>query len=171
MFVTVFGVLLCIHSSLSFADDLQRRQEQALAVAANLSKQLGLDIGGGLNGSSNDLQSGGPPNTSSFLDTASLFRNNNNNHSGHGHGHGGHGGHGHHRGGLGYGKLFEERVYIPKDDYPNINFIGLILGPKGLNQKRMQTETGCRILVKGKGSSKNGIPDVCTIKKREKVQG
>ena len=26
----------------------------------------------------------------------------------------------------------------------------------------MQTETGCRILVKGKGSSKNGIPDVCT---------
>ena len=145
-------------ANLSVADDLQRRQEQALAVAANLSKQLGLEIGTPSAANNNNQ----PPNTSSFLQTASLFSSGGVGGGGGGHGaaHHSHSSHHHHRG-LGFGKPFEERVYIPKDDYPNINFIGLILGPKGLNQKRMQTETGCRILVKGKGSSKNGIPDVC----------
>eukprot|EP01083_Nonionella_stella_P301410 1033833_1 len=98
--------------------------------------------GGGGGGSNHYSDNNAPPNTNSFLQTASMFSSNRHHH------------------GLGFGKVFEERVYIPQDDYPNINFIGLILGPKGLNQKRMQTETQCRILVKGKGSSKNGINDM-----------
>ncbi|ETO28929.1 hypothetical protein RFI_08197 [Reticulomyxa filosa] len=54
---------------------------------------------------------------------------------------------------------YEERLFIPQDEYSHINFIGLILGPKGINQKRMQAETGCRILLKGKGASKrSGSP-------------
>jgi len=55
-----------------------------------------------------------------------------------------------------YGGEHEEKVYIPTENYPHINFIGLILGPQGMNQKRMQYETGCRLLVKGQGSSKHG---------------
>ena len=58
-------------------------------------------------------------------------------------------------------KVLEKKIYIPHENYPYINFIGLILGPKGINQKRMQAETGCRILVKGKGSSKHPSNDVC----------
>ena len=64
------------NSNISMADDLQRRQEQALAVAANLSKQLGLDIGGvnDTNGTSSNQvvdnngnnRTGTTPNTSSF---------------------------------------------------------------------------------------------------------
>jgi len=135
-------------SSLSVTDDLAVRQQQALAVAASLSKQLGLDGPGMV---TSDVSA--PPSTSSFLQTASLFANKQQ-HQGLGYGSGGYG--------SGYGshsrQQFEDRVFIPKDDYPDINFIGLILGPKGLNQKRMQSETGCRILVKGQGSSKNGVP-------------
>jgi len=56
-------------------------------------------------------------------------------------------------------KVLEKKIYIPHENYPYINFIGLILGPKGINQKRMQAETGCRILVKGKGSSKHPSND------------
>ena len=144
------------NNNISIADDLQRRQEQALAVAAKLSQDLGLTFD-----SSSTSNTAAPPNETSFSQITSMFQNQHTNplnalnslNSYH-----------HNRSGLGFGKIFEERVYIPKDDYPNINFIGLILGPKGLNQKRMQSETGCRILVKGKGSSKNGIPDVCTKK-------
>eukprot|EP01083_Nonionella_stella_P042754 115434_1 len=94
-------------TNLSVADDLQRRQQQALAVAASLSKQLGLSD------SALDPSNTAPPNTNTFLQTASLFSGQTYRPS---------------HTGLGFGKVFEKRVYIPKDDYPNINFIGLILG-------------------------------------------
>jgi len=51
---------------------------------------------------------------------------------------------------------FERRVYIPQKDYPDYNFIGLIIGPRGTTQKQMEKETGCRIVIRGKGSSKEG---------------
>lgn len=50
---------------------------------------------------------------------------------------------------------FERRVYIPKE-YPDYNFIGLIIGPRGTTQKQMEKETGCKIVIRGKGSSKEG---------------
>lgn len=37
------------------------------------------------------------------------------------------------------------------------NFIGLIIGPRGNTQKRMQRETNCKIAIRGKGSIKEGI--------------
>lgn len=41
------------------------------------------------------------------------------------------------------------------------NWAGLLIGPRGSNQKRMEDESGARILIRGKGSSKEptGDPD------------
>jgi splicing factor 1 len=48
------------------------------------------------------------------------------------------------------------KLYIPIKDYPGYNFIGLIIGPRGNTQKRMERETGCKIAIRGKGSVKEG---------------
>ncbi|KAI5081169.1 hypothetical protein GOP47_0004352 [Adiantum capillus-veneris] len=50
----------------------------------------------------------------------------------------------------------EAKLFIPAKDNPGYNFIGLILGPRGNTQKRLETETGCRITIRGKGSIKDG---------------
>jgi transcription antitermination factor NusA-like protein len=50
----------------------------------------------------------------------------------------------------------KRKIYIPKNT--NFNFTGLIIGPKGTNQKRLEEETGCKVLVRGKGSQKEGQP-------------
>ena len=50
----------------------------------------------------------------------------------------------------------ELRLYIPAKENPGYNFIGLIIGPRGNTQKRLQQETGARIVVRGKGSEKEG---------------
>lgn len=42
------------------------------------------------------------------------------------------------------------------DKFPDYNFIGLIIGPRGNTQKRMEKETGCKIAIRGKGSVKEG---------------
>ncbi|ETK73873.1 hypothetical protein F441_19646 [Phytophthora nicotianae CJ01A1] len=61
----------------------------------------------------------------------------------------------------GMGEKKRKKVYIPVDKYPDINFMGLLIGPRGSNQKRMEDESGARILIRGKGSSKDptGEPD------------
>lgn len=41
-------------------------------------------------------------------------------------------------------------------EYPGYNFIGLIIGPRGNTQKRMEKETGAKIVIRGKGSVKEG---------------
>jgi hypothetical protein len=48
----------------------------------------------------------------------------------------------------------KRKIYVPQSS--NFNFTGLIIGPKGANQKRLEEETGCKILVRGKGSQKEG---------------
>jgi len=48
------------------------------------------------------------------------------------------------------------KIYIPVDKFPDYNFIGLIIGPRGNTQKRMEKETGCKIAIRGKGSVKEG---------------
>ncbi|XP_050385693.1 splicing factor-like protein 1 [Argentina anserina] len=48
------------------------------------------------------------------------------------------------------------KLYIPMKDYPGYNFIGLIIGPRGNTQKRMEKETGAKIVIRGKGSVKEG---------------
>ena len=46
-----------------------------------------------------------------------------------------------------------KKLYIPEKEYPGYNFVGLIIGPRGSTQKRMEKETGAKILLRGKGYS------------------
>jgi hypothetical protein len=48
----------------------------------------------------------------------------------------------------------KKKMYIPKN--PGVNYIGLIIGPQGHYQKRLEEETMCKILIRGKGSQKQG---------------
>ena len=48
------------------------------------------------------------------------------------------------------------KIYIPQREFPSFNFIGMVIGPRGATQKKLQAETGCRIVVRGRGSVKEG---------------
>ncbi|KAH7415007.1 hypothetical protein KP509_14G023100 [Ceratopteris richardii] len=37
------------------------------------------------------------------------------------------------------------RIDVPTDTYPNFNFVGRLLGPKGNSLKRIENTTGCRL--------------------------
>ncbi|KAJ0966708.1 hypothetical protein J5N97_023625 [Dioscorea zingiberensis] len=52
-------------------------------------------------------------------------------------------------------KLYK-KLYIPVKEYPKYNFVGLIIGPRGNTQKRMEKESGAKILIRGVGSAKDG---------------
>ncbi|XP_072954591.1 KH domain-containing protein SPIN1-like isoform X1 [Typha angustifolia] len=47
------------------------------------------------------------------------------------------------------------RLEIPVDAYPNFNFVGRLLGPRGNSLKRVEASTGCRVYIRGKGSIKD----------------
>uniref|UniRef100_A0A7N0U238 K Homology domain-containing protein n=1 Tax=Kalanchoe fedtschenkoi TaxID=63787 RepID=A0A7N0U238_KALFE len=47
------------------------------------------------------------------------------------------------------------RVDIPVDLYPNFNFVGRLLGPRGNSLKRVEATTECRVLIRGRGSIKD----------------
>lgn len=49
-----------------------------------------------------------------------------------------------------------KKIPIPQARYPDYNFIGLIIGPRGNTQKRMERETGAKIVIRGKGANKGG---------------
>ncbi|XP_013793046.1 splicing factor 1-like, partial [Limulus polyphemus] len=49
-----------------------------------------------------------------------------------------------------------EKVMIPQDEHPDINFVGLLIGPRGNTLKSMEKETGAKIIIRGKGSVKEG---------------
>jgi splicing factor 1 len=49
-----------------------------------------------------------------------------------------------------------DKVMIPQDSHPEINFIGLIIGPRGNTLKSLEKETGAKIIIRGKGSVKEG---------------
>lgn len=48
------------------------------------------------------------------------------------------------------------KLFIPYKEYPEYNFIGLIIGPRGNTHKRMQQETNTIIAIRGRGSAKDG---------------
>jgi splicing factor 1 len=48
------------------------------------------------------------------------------------------------------------KIPIPIDKHPTYNFIGLIIGPRGKTQKELESKTGCKIAIRGKGSVKQG---------------
>jgi hypothetical protein len=52
------------------------------------------------------------------------------------------------------------RVDVPVDENPEMNFLGLLLGPGGETQRRMQNDSGARIVIRGKGSSKDGYDEL-----------
>lgn len=52
------------------------------------------------------------------------------------------------------GKIVK-KIQIPLDDFPGINFVSVIVGPRGINHKRLQDESYCRIEFRGKDSSNN----------------
>lgn len=49
-----------------------------------------------------------------------------------------------------------EKVYIPVKEFPQINFFGLLVGPRGNSLKNMERESGAKISIRGKGSVKEG---------------
>jgi splicing factor 1 len=49
-----------------------------------------------------------------------------------------------------------KKIYIPIKLYPDYNFIGLIIGPRGMTQKQMEKETGAKIAIRGRGAVKEG---------------
>jgi len=42
------------------------------------------------------------------------------------------------------------------------NFVGRILGPRGLTAKQLENDTGCKIMVRGKGSMRDK-QKVCSV--------
>lgn len=50
----------------------------------------------------------------------------------------------------------KKKIFIPKSS--EINYVGLLIGPKGTYQKRLEQQTGCKILIRGKGTQKEGNP-------------
>ncbi|XP_051125071.1 KH domain-containing protein At5g56140-like [Andrographis paniculata] len=47
------------------------------------------------------------------------------------------------------------RIDIPVDQFPNYNFVGRVLGPRGNSLKRVEATTECRVLIRGRGSIKD----------------
>ena len=50
----------------------------------------------------------------------------------------------------------QDKVYIPVKEFPEINFFGLLVGPRGNSLKNMERASGAKISIRGKGSVKEG---------------
>lgn len=49
-----------------------------------------------------------------------------------------------------------EKLYIPVKDYPDINFVGLLIGPRGNTLRQLEEKSGAKLAIRGKGSIKDG---------------
>ncbi|KAF6041071.1 hypothetical protein EB796_000612 [Bugula neritina] len=47
------------------------------------------------------------------------------------------------------------KVAVPAEKYPNFNYVGRLLGPKGSTLRGMQEISGCKMAVLGRGSMKD----------------
>ncbi|CEF63079.1 Protein quaking [Strongyloides ratti] len=52
-------------------------------------------------------------------------------------------------------QFVQEKIYVPYKEYPDFNFVGRILGPRGMTAKQLELETECKIMVRGKGSMRD----------------
>jgi protein quaking len=52
-----------------------------------------------------------------------------------------------------------EKLFVPVNEYPEFNFVGRILGPRGMTAKQLETDTGCKIMVRGKGSMRDKVKE------------
>lgn len=48
------------------------------------------------------------------------------------------------------------KIYLPEEEFPQHNFIGMIIGPRGSTQRRMEKESGAKISLRGRGATKEG---------------
>ncbi|XP_078373231.1 protein quaking-A-like [Oculina patagonica] len=48
-----------------------------------------------------------------------------------------------------------EKVFAPVKEYPKFNFVGRVIGPRGMTLRAVESTTGCKLLVRGKGSMKD----------------
>ncbi|KAL8222785.1 hypothetical protein R6Q57_020184 [Mikania cordata] len=51
------------------------------------------------------------------------------------------------------------RLDVPAEKFPNYNFVGRILGPRGNSLKRIEAMTECRIYIRGRGSVKDSVKE------------
>lgn len=57
-----------------------------------------------------------------------------------------------------YLNLCDQLIVINKlflFSFLQFNFVGRILGPRGMTAKQLEQETGCKIMVRGKGSMRD----------------
>lgn len=53
------------------------------------------------------------------------------------------------------------KLPVPADKYPEYNFVGRLLGPRGTTLKTLERDTRCKIMIRGKGSiRKDKEPEV-----------
>ncbi|KAI1260634.1 eukaryotic type KH-domain (KH-domain type I) [Xylariaceae sp. FL1019] len=52
--------------------------------------------------------------------------------------------------------MIKEKVYIPVKEFPEINFIGQLLGPRGRSLAQLDEKSGANIAIRGRGSVKEG---------------
>ncbi|XP_078434596.1 KH domain-containing protein At1g09660/At1g09670-like [Wolffia australiana] len=51
------------------------------------------------------------------------------------------------------------RLDVPVDKFPNYNFVGRLLGPRGNSLKRVEATTQCRVYIRGRGSVKDSFKE------------
>lgn len=61
------------------------------------------------------------------------------------------------------GNLYTNKVYIPVQEFPENNFVGLIIGPKGSTLKQLERITRSRIYVRGSYKDIHTEPLHCYI--------
>lgn len=52
-------------------------------------------------------------------------------------------------------EILSEKVFVPVDEHPDFNFVGRILGPRGMTAKQLEKQTQCKIMIRGKGSMRD----------------
>uniref|UniRef100_A0A914BXK3 K Homology domain-containing protein n=1 Tax=Acrobeloides nanus TaxID=290746 RepID=A0A914BXK3_9BILA len=48
--------------------------------------------------------------------------------------------------------VMQEKVYVPAKEHLEYNFVGRILGPRGMTAKQLELDTECKIMIRGRGS-------------------
>lgn len=48
------------------------------------------------------------------------------------------------------------KIYLPVQQHPDCNFVGLIVGPRGHTHRKLENESNCSIAIRGAGSHKGG---------------
>ncbi|GAB5353382.1 hypothetical protein AAMO2058_000031900 [Amorphochlora amoebiformis] len=55
-----------------------------------------------------------------------------------------------------HGEKRKKKIEIPVQDHPDINFLGLLIGPQGKTIKELSEKSGAKFMIRGRGSSKDG---------------